>query len=464
MPARTSSSRRGPHPAAPQVLNVQIGEHEPDGNRPRRARRGAFGFTTAETQAALVMLSHPAGAVVEVTGSLKAGFRGLRARGLIDLPADATSSRDAAAASDGVVHAQWVDAAALAAAARRTTMPFNLALRTQLMLTHAAEVLDGGRDTYTATGLALVLAHRYQFTGVHALTIAPTPTSTTGAATADPYAAPYGYEVVEHRHHHRDRVRVLPSVAFNRSRLPYGAPGLDTDKRRVLLPHDMEALALHAYYRHRATSVSGQGLATDQAPVRLDLDYLTEHDGRDSQQAGASSWMPALLADALNHLGTHEADLPTASDFHAWAQERLRYPLRCGDYTHIRQINPTTATVHTPAEYAEQYAAEEMLTALRLPPGAATGCAAAEEFLPLPLDGAVWGSISDEIVLRWVVRAVQYLDAGLDLIEAADFLLFALPAEQASELVACRRRGDEAAVTEQLFTWVRALLNRGTIT
>lgn len=452
MPApSTSSPRRG---RSPSVLPVRVGADEARVNR-----RAKFGFTTSETQAALAMLSHPVEVVLEASPSLGAGLRGLRGRGLVLLP-----PADAATDVSGVLQARWTDAAALAAAARRTTIPFNLGMRSRSLLLHAADVLSEPRRTYTATGLALVLAHRYQFTGVHALTITPLPT----AAPATPGATssqgddgqPAGYEVVEHRHHHPDRVRLLPSVMPNPQRLRQGAPGLDTDQRRVLLPDDMEALAVQAFYRGRGADDLSSGTAGAVAPVCLDLGRLVE---RPTAPETAPSWMPALLADALDHLGVSETVLPAPEFFHSWAHERLRYPLRCGAYTHVRQIDPSTGTVHTPVEYAEQYATEEMLTALRLPVGESTGCAAAEEFLPMALDGTIWGAVTDEIVLRWVVRAVQYLDAGLDLQEASDFLLFAIPADHAADLVARRRRGEFVAVSEQLFSWVRALLNRGTI-
>lgn len=440
---RPPASRR--RPSVP-VLAVRVGAPQT-----RVTRRAAFDFSASEARAAVAMLSQSPGTLLEETASLGPGMRGLRSRGLVVL----SPSHDAAAAA-AVTQGAWAHPSAAATAARRVVMPFNLAMRTQSMLAHAADVAEGNRHDFTATALAAVLAHRYQFTGVHALTIIPTITPTAPAASGAP---PAGFEVIEHRHLEPDRVRLLPSVSPDPARLRCGGVGLDTDERRVLVPPDIEAMAVHAFYACRPQP----GHDNDEQPpggltVHIDLDRLSEQPATTDPP-----WMPALLADALAHLGVVEDDLTTPAEFTAWAHERLRYPLRCGDYTHVRQINPSTGTVHTPTEYVAQYAAEEMLTALQLPAGEATGCAAAEEFLALPLDGGIWSGVADETVLRWVVRAVQYLDAGLDLHETADFLLFAIPAEQATHL-SLRRRETPAEVNDMLRNWVRALLNRGTLT
>lgn len=440
MPAVPTSGASPPRRRA-AVLPVRVGTSS--GARSGRVtRRRQFTFSTSEAQAAATLLSVASERGLEVPAAMGAGMRGLRDRGLIALTPPSVT---------GDLRAGWRDDAAAAAAARRLLVPFNLSMRTQQMLTHAADVLEGYRHDFSATALAVILAHRYRFTGVHALTVSM---SRAGAAAGLMSARTGEVEVVEHAHGGAVRHRLLPSVQPDPGRLRRSAPGLDTDQRRVLLPGDVEAQAMHAYFQcqdHSATGFDGDASAV----VRLDLDRLTAPTHR--------AWMPALLADTLTHLGVDEGGLPTPDAFVAWAHESLRYPLRCGTFTHIRQIDPVTGTIHTPVEHAEQYAAEEMLTALRLGPGEMTGCAAAEEFLSIPLDGSIWQGVADEMLLRWVVRAVQYLDAGLDLHEAADFLLFAIPAGQAADLIG-RRREQPVEVNGVLHGWVRSLLNRGTLT
>lgn len=438
-------------PALP-VLPVRIGEPVNGRQRTRRPRNG-FDLSNDERLVGLTVLAIPdtPDGMLDLDDDT-VGHDALIGRGLIELIGEGPALR-------------WGYPGAAGVLARRLCVPLQqLGSRATSMLYQCAYMADGSR-TYPLSDaeVGIVMRHRYQFTGVHALTITPARASDTGGEV---------FEIVEHRHTQPDQVRLLPRVPAYAGRLRQACAVSETHTPQVILPADVEAMVLDTYFR--PLPISGSAIRpalrheTVQArsSVRLDLDRLTgqppaDRERADGERAGAGEWMPGLLADILTHLGVRVSNVPTREAYLLWAHEHLTYTTRCDTFTHVRRIDPITGTTHTPPEVAERQAAEDMLAALRLPVGESVGCAEDPDFLHAGIDHSMLQRMDDETLLRWLVRAAQYLDAGLDLRAAADFWFFAVPAAQAADLLAWRAR-DEAAVTSLLFGWCRDLLYNGT--
>lgn len=448
---------RSSTPAVP-VLPVRIGTAEDDPGRRRVHRRGGnFVLSTAEAMAGVPLLAmdNDMDASMKIDATA-AGHRGLHDRGLIRIrstpPAQPGDTLSASADASTAIGWGYPDAAP--ELARRLSLPLNkLGGRATTMLTQAAYVLDGSRaHPLSGIEVAIVLRHRYQFTGVHAVTLTIPDASLANGTDATSGADETAWRLVEHRHDQPDRVRTIGRVPAVPGRLRQAAASHETDIPRVLLPTDVEAMVLDAFTSGGATS---HGRATSDVDVRFDLDRLAV--------GGEESWMPALLRDVLAHLRVRASATPTPVAFLDWAREHLRYTVRCGAFTHVRHIDPDTGALSTPAQVIERQAAEDMLAALQLPVGERVGCAVDAEFLHAVLDTSILDRISDETLVRWLVRAAQYIEAGIDLRAAADFWFFAIPAPLVPDLLAWRR-DDEAAVTNLLFGWCRDVFTKGTFT
>lgn len=394
------------------------------------------------------------------------GFRGLFARGLIRMHSDMGN-----VGADKTVEKAvgWGRPGAASALARRSCLPLDKrGGRVTMMLTQAAYIADGSRTTpLTATETALVLSHGYQFTGVHALTITAPTRAAVSRTSCNAGAKGAWFTVIEHRHDQPDEVRRIRHAWPEHLRLRRAAATSETDRRRVLLPDDVEAMVLHTFF----AGLDSMQVPSERHTVRFNLDRLDGErlDGdadesdldRHRWHPGAPAWMPALLGDILAHLNIRASDLRTPQDFTDWAHAHLRYSVHCENFTHLRQVNPSDGTVYTPAEVEAAQTAEDMLAALRMPAGETVGCADDAAFLSTALDMDILSRVSDETLLRWIVRAVQYLDAGLDLAAAADFWFFAVTPADAARLMEWRCE-EETVVTNLLFSWCGDLLSKGT--
>ena len=425
----------------------------------------------AEASFARQMLAVPYGAVMKVRPGRaeRLGPGRLWERGWVTLSADtqATDTQPTGtvtAASDvpDLVVA-WVSPGAAACAARLLVRPdrsaaqaeaalWSMSRKTQHDPGNPAVVVDRVRGL-PATGveLATALAHHYLYSGVRGLTITQHPDD-------------YTRVIEQHRNGTETTLMVPPTLVHPED--------LRVD---LIRPHDgfcdlpdtvVAVLVQSAPFAARLPVAEWS-----RTPVRVNFDTLavTPDALSGAAMCGLAAdwsrsprlppdWCPALLADALTALDAPTPTTPAA--FVDWAEQHLRVPVACVGQTHHARVDPHTATLSYRPDQSEAYETEHFLYAL----GAdreydgTHACAAAQHTLQTHTQFS--GGGLDPV--RTVVRAVQYLDAGLDLGEAADFLFFAVPPGPTAHLIATGGR-DPAQIRALLTGWVRDLWTHGFI-
>lgn len=401
-------------------------------NPTRINRRPGYPLTRKESVAARALLNYEHGTNL-YNVAVEAGFRDLRSRRLITIDTQRGNPLGTIA---------WTSPAAPARTARRLVENFNLGQMAGLALSRAGDAVAGASGwIITGPEVAFAFAHRYLYTGVHALTIR---------------RRPAGIEIIEHRHHGEDQMLRTPMSAITGRELSSAQPGLEVEERSVHIPLGHLSAVAAVFLSSRCTDT-----------MRIDLDGLWvsgPDDDATVQSDGYPNWMPTIVADALEHLKIPAATVATPALFVAWA-ETMSLPFPCATTTHHRRVDPHTGhTVAPDPSTRERLAAEHLIAGLTRPldDTRADPCEGPHEFLMTPLDQEGFTRFRDEDLLRRLYCTVQYLDAGLDLCEAADFIRFGLPAPQAVRLVD-QRRTDPDAVTSVLFACVRGLNKRGTI-